>query len=86
MEWLEDYKIPVGRLAAAGIDWITDTFQRPLDSFSDGVNWLIDQLLWLLQAPHPLVIIAVWVVMPYFKDWSPLARKIAAAVVILVAI
>ncbi len=75
MDWIESYKIPVGRWAAAAIDWITETFQGPLDSFSDAVNWLIDQLLWLLQAPHPLVVIAVFAGVAWLmqRSWTAVA-------------
>jgi len=85
MEWLEEYKIPVGRWAAAAIDWITETFQGPLDSFSDGVNWLIDQLLWLLQAPHPLVIIAVFAGLAWLmqRSWAAVALVVLSFLFIL---
>jgi glycine betaine/proline transport system permease protein len=85
MEWLEDYKIPVGRWAAAAIDWITETFQGPLDGFSDGVNWLIDLLLWLLQAPHPLVIIAVFAGLAWLmqRSWSAVALVVLSFLFIL---
>jgi glycine betaine/proline transport system permease protein len=85
MEWLEDYKIPVGRWAAAAIDWITETFQGPLDAFSDGVNWLIDLLLWLLQAPHPLVIIAVFAGLAWLmqRSWSAVALVVLSFLFIL---
>ncbi len=75
MDWIESYKIPVGRWAAAAIDWITETFQGPLDSFSDAVNWLIDRLLWLLQAPHPLVVIAVFAGVAWLmqRSWTAVA-------------
>lgn len=59
MDWLTANKIPVGQWARSVIDWITATFGDALDRFSDAVTALIDGLLWLLQAPHPLIVVAM---------------------------
>ncbi|RLQ87902.1 choline ABC transporter permease subunit [Notoacmeibacter ruber] len=61
MDWLTEYKIPIGAWASDLIDWLTDNFSPLLDVLADSAESLIDGLLWLLQTPHPLVIIAVFV-------------------------
>ncbi len=58
MDWLTDTKIPVGRSAA----WLFDLMQQYgawfFDGLSDAMEAMIDGILWVLQGPHPFVIIA----------------------------
>jgi glycine betaine/proline transport system permease protein len=60
MEWLTGTKIPVGRWAADGVDWLIANGTWFFDGLSDAVTGLIDAILWVLQAPPPLVAIAVF--------------------------
>jgi len=57
MEWLEENKVPIGPLSKAIVNWLTDNMQ----SFFDGVAFVIEALVqlvaWVLQAPHPIVVI-----------------------------
>ncbi|MDE9449960.1 choline ABC transporter permease subunit [Aliiroseovarius sp. Z3] len=67
MEWLESQKIPIGNWARAFVDWLTDNFFWFFDGLSAVLEAIILALLWLLQAPHAFVVIAVitslsWVV------------------------
>jgi glycine betaine/proline transport system permease protein len=57
MEWLTDYKIPVGRTAKSVFDWMNDNLGGMFDAISAALEAMIDGILWLLQAPHPFVII-----------------------------
>ena len=61
MDWLTDYKIPVGRWASDFFVLLRDNFRGVFDSMSDAAEGLIDALLWILQTPHPLIIVAVFV-------------------------
>ncbi|MEO1453579.1 MAG: choline ABC transporter permease subunit [Pseudomonadota bacterium] len=61
MNWLTDTKIPVGRTAADIFDWLQINGAWFFDGLSDAMEALIDAILWVLQTPHPLVIIAVFV-------------------------
>ncbi|MEL6516462.1 MAG: choline ABC transporter permease subunit [Pseudomonadota bacterium] len=61
MNWLTDTKIPVGRTAADIFDWLQVNGAWFFDGLSDAMEALIDAILWVLQTPHPLVIIAVFV-------------------------
>jgi glycine betaine/proline transport system permease protein len=72
MDWLTDYKIPVGKTAKAVFDWMNDNLGGFFDAISAGLEWMIDGILWLLQAPHPLVIIALFVALTWFlqKNWK----------------
>jgi glycine betaine/proline transport system permease protein len=59
MEWLTEQKIPIGKAAKSVVEWITDNFAWGFDAFSIATETAIDGLLWLLQAPHPLLIVAL---------------------------
>ena len=61
MEWLTDYKIPVGKWASNYFNWLRDNFSTAFDALADGAEVLIDSLLWMFQTPHPLVIVAIFV-------------------------
>ena len=58
MDWITEAKIPVGQWAGDGVDWLTENASWFFDGLADIVNALIDAILWLLQTPHPLVVIA----------------------------
>ena len=72
MDWLTDYKIPIGQWAKAYFDWLRDNFSGVFDIMADGAEALIDGLLWVLQMPHPLVIIAAFVGLTWIlqRNWK----------------
>jgi glycine betaine/proline transport system permease protein len=59
MEWLTSYKIPVGAWAKAGVAWLQAHGGAAFDVISGTLQAVIDGILWLLQAPNPLVVIAI---------------------------
>ncbi|SOH92349.1 glycine betaine/proline transport system permease protein [Monaibacterium marinum] len=61
MDWLTENKIPVGDTAEIMFDWLQRNGTHIFDAISDGMEATIDQLLWLFQTPHPLIIIAIFV-------------------------
>jgi glycine betaine/proline transport system permease protein len=61
MEWLSDHKIPVGTWAENFFLWLQDNSGKFFDHMSDTLDAIIEAFLWVLQTPHPLVIIAVFV-------------------------
>jgi glycine betaine/proline transport system permease protein len=77
MDWLTSNKIPVGRWAKAGIDWLQAHGGAVFDAISDALRAVIDGILWVLQAPNPLIVVAVIVAMAYL-----LRRSIVFAVLI----
>jgi glycine betaine/proline transport system permease protein len=79
MDWLTNNKIPVGKTASAVFDFLKNHFAPFFDAVSVGTQALIDGLLWLLQAPHPLVIVAIFVALTYY-----LQRKWTTALLVLV--
>ena len=72
MDWLTDNKIPIGQWAKAFFDWLRDNFSGAFDVMADGAEALINGLLWVLQTPHPLVIIAAFVGLTWVlqRNWK----------------
>ncbi|WP_210528020.1 choline ABC transporter permease subunit [Rubellimicrobium arenae] len=71
MDWLT-HKIPVGRTAADVFDWLQSHGQAFFDGLASVIGAIIDGLLWVLQAPHPLVIIAIFVALTWVlqRSWK----------------
>ncbi|MDB5506305.1 MAG: choW [Devosia sp.] len=72
LDWLTGYKIPVGRVASDFFNWLRDNFSAAFDALADGAEALIDGLLWVLQTPHPLVIVAIFVAITFWlqRNWA----------------
>jgi glycine betaine/proline transport system permease protein len=70
MEWLEDNKLPIGDAAEAAVDWLTDNAAWFFDGMSDGLETMIDGILFLLQGPPALVLIAAVTVVSWFAKRS----------------
>lgn len=56
MDWLTDFKIPVGYSAKVFVDWLTTNGSWFFDWLSHVISGSIDGLLFLLQYPNPLVV------------------------------
>ncbi|MGD1870913.1 MAG: choline ABC transporter permease subunit [Neomegalonema sp.] len=65
MEWLEDHKIPIGKWAKAAVDWLTQNAAWFFDGLAFGLDGVISALLFILQSPHPFMIIAAATVLAY---------------------
>ena len=61
MEWLTQHKIPIGKWARTLFDWLQGNFSFAFDALSDTLEAMIEAILWLLQAPPPLAIIALFI-------------------------
>ena len=72
MDWLTDYKIPVGKWASDFFNWLRDNFSTAFDAIADAAEALIDGLLWVLQTPHPLIIVAIFVALTWYlqRAWT----------------
>ena len=58
MEFLTENKLPIGKWAKAGVDWLIDHGGWAFDLLSTWLKAMIDALHWCLASPHPLVTIA----------------------------
>ncbi len=56
MDWLTDFKIPMGPWAKSFVDWLTANGAWFFDWLSSVLTTVIDALLFVLQTPHPLII------------------------------
>ncbi len=65
MNWLTDYKIPVGPTAKSVVDWLTTHLGLFFDTLAAVMQGLIDGLLYLLQLPHPLLLIAIFAIIAW---------------------
>lgn len=59
MEWLTDHKLPIGRSVKNGVDWLTDHGAWFFDGLAAVLEAVIQAILWVLQAPHPLIVVAL---------------------------
>ncbi|MGJ8547234.1 MAG: choline ABC transporter permease subunit [Sulfitobacter sp.] len=72
MEWLTENKIRVDDAAETVFNWLQDNGAWFFDGLALAMEWLIDAILWVLQTPHPFVIIAVFVALTYLiqRNWK----------------
>lgn len=72
LDWLTEYKIPVGDFAEAIFDWVRDNGKFVLEALSWLMETLIDGILWLLETPHPFVVILAFMVFTYLlqRSWK----------------
>ena len=75
MDWLTDNKIPIGKWAAGIFDWLQVNGAWFFDGLSLTMEALIDGILWVLQTPHPLVIIAAFSALTWGlqRNWKVVA-------------
>ncbi len=66
-------KLPLGDWAADGFTWLEDNFAIVFDTLSIILEGMIDGILWLLQTPPSLLVIAVFVGLTYAlqRRWQP---------------
>lgn len=71
MDWIFT-KIPVGDTAELGFDWLKSNARWFFDALSEAMDWLIAGVLWLLQAPHALVVIGAFVLLTWVlqRSWQ----------------
>jgi glycine betaine/proline transport system permease protein len=85
MDWLDIPKIPVGKLAKQGFDWLKDHAGWFFDLMSDALEAMIDAILWVLQTPHPLVVIAAFMALTWAlqRSWKTCLLVLAGFLFIL---
>ncbi|MEN8831767.1 MAG: choline ABC transporter permease subunit [Pacificibacter sp.] len=72
MDFLKDFKIPMGDMSEMIVDWLKDNARPFFDTLSDGLEWMIDGIVWLLQAPPAIVIILLFVALTWVlqRSWK----------------
>jgi glycine betaine/proline transport system permease protein len=71
-DWLTIPKIPVGRSAKLVFDWLQANLSWFFDGLATVMEHLIRAILWVLQTPHPLAVIAVFVGLTWVlqRNWK----------------
>jgi|TARA_R110002049_G_scaffold10127_3_gene50375 glycine betaine/proline transport system permease protein len=72
MNWLTENKIPIADVAENALDWLQINGAWFFDGLALAMEWLIDAILWVLQTPHPLIIIAVFAAITWAiqRNWK----------------
>ncbi len=75
LDWLTDHKIPIGKTAKTVFDWLQEVGEPFFDWLSVMMEGLIDAILWVLQTPHPLIVIAAFAGLTYAlqRSWKTAA-------------
>lgn len=66
MDWIRSYKIPIGAWAQAVVDWLIVNAAWFFDGLAFGLGRVIQAMLWCLQAPSPLAVIAAIAILAWF--------------------
>jgi glycine betaine/proline transport system permease protein len=85
MDWITGNKIPIGPWARDVVEWLTANAAWFFDGMADAVNWLIDGILWGLQTPHPLIVVAAFALVAWFlqRSWIVVAIVVLGFLFIL---
>ena len=85
MDWLTANKIPVGKTAKVVFDWLQDKASGFFDSLSGLLQHLINAILWILETPHPLVIVAICAALTWAlqRNWKTVALVVLGFLFIL---
>ncbi|KKX30177.1 choline ABC transporter permease subunit [Rhizobium sp. LC145] len=59
MNWLTEYRIPIGPWAKSFVDWLTANGDWFFDWLSSVLSAVINGLLFILQFPHPLIVVVL---------------------------
>ncbi|KZY54089.1 choline ABC transporter permease subunit [Sulfitobacter sp. KE29] len=85
MDWLTENKIPVADVAEDALDWLQTNGAWFFDGLSDLMERLIEAILWVLQTPHPLILIAVFAAITWAiqRNWKTVAFVVLGFLFIL---
>ncbi|MCQ0987680.1 choline ABC transporter permease subunit [Jiella marina] len=72
MDWLTEYKIPVGDTAESIFDWLQNHGGWFFDGLASAMDTLIESLLWVLETPPPIAVILVFALFAWWvqKSWK----------------
>ncbi|WP_296419633.1 choline ABC transporter permease subunit [Pseudooctadecabacter sp.] len=75
MNWLTDNKIPVGDVAETIFEGLERNGRVIFDAIAEGLEAMIDAFLWLMQTPHPFIVIAFFVGLTWLlqRSWKTCA-------------
>ena len=79
------HKIPIGLWAKVFVEFLTDNFYEEFRLFSDGLEWFIEGLIFLLSVIPPVLLILIICALSYFlhRNWK-LVIGVAVALLLIV--
>jgi len=85
MNWLTDNKIPVGKSAKTGFEWLRDNARPLFDGIEDGLDTMIGLVLDTLAYPHPLIVVSLFAALTWLlqRNWRPCLLVLAGFLFIL---
>ncbi|UWR13984.1 choline ABC transporter permease subunit [Sulfitobacter sp. M368] len=85
MDWLTENKVPIDDVAEAMFEWLQINGAWFFDGLALLMEQLIDAILWVLQTPHPLIIIALFAVLTWViqRNWKTVAFVVLGFLFIL---
>ncbi|MGI9297021.1 MAG: choline ABC transporter permease subunit [Gammaproteobacteria bacterium] len=83
-EWLTAYKLPVGKAAKQCIDFLTEHAEAFFDGIALVLGGVINGLLWLLQTPPPLLLVALIAALAHFIHRKPSLTAFVAGGLLLI--
>ena len=85
MDWLTENKIPIDDIAENAFNWLQIQGEWFFDGLSLVMEYLIEAILWVLQTPHPLIIIACFALLTWViqRNWKIVAFVVLGFLFIL---
>ena len=84
-DWLTENKLPLGKISKVSFEWMKENLKPMFDAMGAVMEALIDGILWVLQSPHPLVVIAAFVALTWYlqRSWKVVLFVVLAFAFIL---
>lgn len=85
LDWLTENKLPLGKISRYVFEWMRENLKPLFDAMDAVMEALIDGILWVLQSPHPLVVIAAFVALTWYlqRSWKVVLFVVLAFALIL---
>ena len=85
LDWLTENKLPLGKISKVSFEWMKENLKPMFDAMGAVMEALIDGILWVLQSPHPLVVIAAFVALTWYlqRSWKVVLFVVLAFAFIL---
>ncbi len=85
MEWLEEHKLPIGKMIARFVDFLNDYFFWFFDGLTQGLTFLIEGTANLMLAAHPFILIAGIAALAFYlhRSWKLTALIIPSLLLII---
>ncbi len=85
MDWLQANKIPIGDWVESGVNWLIANAYWFFDGIASALRVIIDALVWVLQTPHPFIVMGVTVAIAWIVRRSLAFTLFAALSLLLIA-